>query len=272
MNIATPDFGPDFGSAEASRGADFLAAVPVVPIPVDSSASGRFIGLDSHDERVRAFNLLRSRLLKDIGANPARLIGITSATPSAGKSFVSLNLAAALSKIADRRVLICDFDLRRGSILDALGTSTSTDVSAYLRGDLADWRSAVVRVGESDLYVLPCQKHLRGSGELLTSQRFGKLLDELRALPRDILVICDLPPVFASDDALLTAEKLDGYVLVVEYGRNTKSQVSESMAMLAPTPCLGTILNRYRGGFFDAYGYGYGDLYGIKNYGASTSG
>jgi protein-tyrosine kinase len=39
--------------------------------------------------------------------------------------------------------------------------------------------------------------------------------------------------------------------------------------MLSPTPCLGTILNRYRGGFFDAYGYGYGDPYGIKNYGMS---
>ena len=80
-------------------------------------------------------------------------------------------------------------------------------------------------------------------------------------------MIVDLPPVFASDDTLLTAARLDGYLLVVEYGRNTAEQVRESLRLLDPTPCLGTILNRYKGGLFDAYGYGYGDPYGLKNYG-----
>lgn len=265
MNIAVPDF----GGAETAGQADFLAAVKVIDISDDIRDSNRLIGFESHDERARAFNLLRSQLLKDSADKSVRMIGITSATPSAGKSFVSLNLAAALSKITDRKVLLCDFDLRRGSILEGLETTVEEDVASYLRGEVEDWRSAVFRIADSDLYVLPCIKRLRRSGELLTSQRFEDLIEGLRALPPEIMVICDLPPVFASDDAMLTAANLEAYVLVVEYGRNTESQVRESMAMLAPTPCLGTILNRYRGGFFDAYGYGYGDLYGIKNYGAS---
>lgn len=266
MNIAVPDF----GGAEASAGAEFLDAVPAIEVSEDVRERNRLVGLESHDERARAFNLLRSQLLKDAADTPARLIAVTSATPSAGKSFVSLNLAAALSKITDRKVLICDFDLRRGSVLEALEVVAPNDVSAYLRGELDDWRSAVFRVAGSDLYVLPCVRRMRHSGELLTSQRFEELIAALRDLPPEILVICDLPPVFASDDAMLTAAHLDSYVLVVEYGRNTEGQVREAMAMLAPTPCLGTVLNRYRGGFFDAYGYGYGDPYGIKNYGMSV--
>lgn len=266
MNIAVPEF----GGSEVSRGLDFLAKVPVIEIPEETRDRNRLVGLESHDERARAFNLLRSQLLRDTADNSVRIIGVTSATPSAGKSFVSLNLAAALSKISDRKVLVCDFDLRRGSILDALEVSAPHDLSEYLRGDLSDWQSAVFRIAESDLYILPCVKRLRGSGELLTSHRFEDLIAGLRALPPEVMVICDLPPVFASDDALLTAEHLDSYILVVEYGRNTEGQVRESMAMLEPTPCLGTILNRYRGGFFDAYGYGYGDMYGIKNYGMSV--
>lgn len=267
MNIAVPEF----GGAEVSKAAEFLATVPVIEIPDDARDRNRLVGLESHDERARAFNLLRSQLLKDTAEQSVRVIGVTSATPSAGKSFVSLNLAAALSKITDRKVLVCDFDLRRGSILDSLEVQAPHDISEYLRGELADWRSAVFRIADSDLYILPCVKRLRRSGELLTSQRFEELIAGLHDLPSDILIICDLPPVFASDDALLTASHLDSYILVVEYGRNTENQVREAMAMLAPTPCLGTILNRYRGGFFDAYGYGYGDMYGIKNYGMSVS-
>lgn len=264
MNIAVPEL----DGREVSMGADFLAAAPVAAVPDHVRDGKHLIGFESHDEDARAFNLLRSQLLKEMADSALRLIGVTSATPSAGKSFVSLNMAAALSKITDRKVLLCDFDLRRGSILEALQIEVPHDVSQYLRGDLPDWRPAVTRVAESDLYILPCIRRMRRSGELLTSQRFEALMADLRALPADITVICDLPPVFASDDALLTAAHLEGYVLVVEYGRNTERQVRESMAMLAPTPCLGTILNRYRGGFFDTYGYGYGDPYGIKNYGS----
>ena len=266
MNIAVPDFG---GSA-LSGGAEFLDAVPIIEISDEVRDSHRLIGFESHDERARAFNLLRSQLLKEMADKPVKLIGLTSATPSAGKSFVSLNLAAALSKITDRKVVICDFDLRRGSILEAFELETERDLSEYLRGELPDWRSALFRVAGSDLYVLPCRKRMRRSAELLTSQRFEELIAGLRALPPEILVVCDLPPVFASDDAMLTASHLDGYMLVVEYGRNTEKQVTEAMAMLSPTPALGTVLNRYRGGFFDAYGYGYGDPYGIKNYGMSV--
>lgn len=266
MNIAMPEF----AGGGAPLRSDFLAAAPVIAVAEETRDRKEWVGFESHDEDARAFNLLRSQLLKEMGENGLRLIGVTSATPSAGKSFVSLNMAAALSKMTDRQVLLCDFDLRRGSILEALDAQVPHDVSEYLRGDLADWRSAVARIDRTDLYVLPCRKRMRRSGELLTSQQFETLMADLRALPPEVTVICDLPPVFASDDAMLTAVHLDGYALVVEYGRNTENQVREAMAMLEPAPCLGTILNRYRGGFFDTYGYGYGDPYGIKNYGKTV--
>lgn len=266
MNIAVPEF----GGAGVSEGAEFLAAVPVIEIPDETLDRNNVVGFESHDERARAFNLLRSRLMKETGERPVRLVGVTSATPSAGKSFVSLNLAAAMSKISDRKVLVCDLDLRRGSVLEVLDAEVPHDLSAYLRGELPDWRSAVYRVNDSDLYVLPCVKRMRRSAELLTSRRFDDLIEALRALPPEIMVICDLPPVFASDDAMLTAARLDCYVMVVEYGRNTEKQIREAVEMLSPTPCLGAVLNRYRGGFYDTYGYGYGDPYGIKNYGMTT--
>ena len=45
-------------------------------------------------------------------------------------------------------------------------------------------------------------------------------------------------------------------------GKTTRRQIEDVTAMLDPVPCVGSILNRYQGGFGDAYGYGYyGDDY-----------
>lgn len=252
--------------AQSNSAATEMAAIPLA-ISDETLEENRIVGFESHDERARSFNLLRSQIMRWIEEQPNQILGLTSATPAAGKTFIALNLAAAISELTGRSVLLCDLDLRRGSVIKSLDASVNADVAGYLRGDIEDWRSAVHRVEGTDLFILPCVSALKRSSALLTTDRFERLMAELRTLPTEMVVICDLPPVFASDDALLTAKHLDQYLMVVEHGQNTAKQIREAIALLEPTPCLGTVLNRYRGGFFDAYGYGYGDPYGIKNYG-----
>jgi Mrp family chromosome partitioning ATPase len=197
----------------------------------------------------------------------SRLIGITSATPAAGKTFLSANLSAALSQIENRKIILCDFDLRRGSVMDRFQCDVPIDLSKYLTGEVDDWTKALYRVNDSGLFILPTVASMRGSSELLSGQRFANLIAGLRSLSEEYVVICDLPPVFANDDTMLSMRELDGYLMVVEHGRSTKNQIKESMAMLQPSTCIGTVLNRYQGGFGDDYGYGYGDTYGLKEYG-----
>ena len=57
---------------------------------------------------------------------------------------------------------------------------------------------------------------------------------------------------------MITLERLDGYLLVVDSGKTSAKQVAHAIQLLEPTPCLGTILNRYQGGLADHYGYNYG--------------
>ena len=261
----------DFSPPDLNDPADSAGvAIPVagtIGLARETGEERRFFGFDEADENARPFNLLRTQVAQIIDESGDRLIGVTSATPAAGKTYISLNLAAAMASLNNRPVVLCDFDLRRGSVREILENEPPTDVSAFLRGETSRWVDALYRVEETELYVVPCKPHPRGSSELLSAAPFGQLIAGLRALPKDVIVLVDLPPVFASDDALLTASRLDGYLLVVEYGRNTAEQVKEAMRLLDPTPCLGTILNRYKGGLFDAYGYGYGDPYGLKHYG-----
>jgi protein-tyrosine kinase len=58
------------------------------------------------------FRTLRSRLYQMRDEQPLRKLLITSALPAEGKTFVSYNLAQALVRQADCRVVIIDGDLR----------------------------------------------------------------------------------------------------------------------------------------------------------------
>lgn len=254
------------GIATRISGAD-LQSVQSFDIAPEWLSENQFVGFDSLDARSRPFNLLRTQLTKKMDGTRWRLLGVTSATPAAGKTFTSINLAAALSKVEGRKVVLCDFDLRRGSILRDLGVEAPIALNEYLAGEQDDWRNAVYRINDSDLFVLPTRDWIGDSSTLLSGDRFKRLIGHLRALPDEFISICDLPPVFANDDAMLCAQHLDAYLMVVDHGRTTARQIEESIVLLKPTPCIGSVLNRYQGGFADDYGYGYGDPYGLKEYG-----
>jgi protein-tyrosine kinase len=216
------------------------------------------VGLDSRDSRSRAFNLLRTTLTKRMKEKGHRLVGITSATPSAGKSFLSMNLAASLSKVSEDNVILVDLDLRRASIADVVGMTVKRGVSDFLNGEVSDLASIGSRVDESQLVLFPTKHVAKHTAELISGPNFDKLILDLREQTGDSIILFDLPPAFANDDAMLILGQLDAYVMVVDSGKTNAKQVQEVLAMLNPVPCIGTVLNRYSGGFGDDYGYGYG--------------
>lgn len=224
------------------------------------------VGFDSRDPRSRPFNLLRTQVAKRIAESKASIVGITSATPNAGKSFLSLNLAAALSRVAEQSVFLIDLDLRRGSIADELGMDPETGISDFLEGSTDDLGQLGWRVADTNLAVFPTRAIGSHSAELIASDRFIQMVEAFRGIAGNAIVLCDMPPAFANDDTMIAMQKLDGYVMVVDSGHTTRRQVQDTLVMLQPAPCLGAVLNRYNGGIMSSYGYGYG--YGSKAYDA----
>lgn len=219
-------------------------------------------GFDSRDVRSRPFNLLRSRLLKLHRNKGWRLFGIVSATPAVGKSFIATNLSAALSRTPGLDTFLFDLDLRRGSIGSNFGLTTEWGMRHYLEGEIASLRDIAVHPEGERLVVLPADRAATHSAELLSSPRMDETVAAMRAEPDHTLFICDLPPVFANDDATIVTTKLDAFILVVEEGRTTKKQIKDSLHLLDQAPCAGVVLNRFNGGLIaDSYGYGYGAGY-----------
>jgi len=206
----------------------------------------------------RPFSLLRSQLVKRMKAHGHRILGVTSPAPGAGKSFLTANLAATLSRLPSHQVLVFDLDVRRASLAENFGLVGETGLERFLAGETDDLRKIGRHVAGTNLTLYPCYSNDFDSMPLLASTRFSMFVETLRTLPEDHIVLFDMPPVFANDDAMVIANQIDSYLMVIEQGRNSQKQVTDAMRLLEPSECIGSVLNRYEGGVADPYGYSYG--------------
>ena len=236
-------------------------------LPLDSAiAKSRGVyGFDSLDPRSRPFNMIRAKL-NDLRVQRGwRLFGVVSASPKVGKSFITMNVAAALSRDPRLETMAVDLDLRRASLTNMIGITPITSIMAYLEGGPeAEVPTAYTLEGER-LMILPTAAGPIRSAELLAGSRAQALLRAMRVAGETQLFLVDLPPVFANDDAVTTMARLDAYIIVAEEGRTTQREVKDVVGLLGATRLAGVILNKYRGGVISE-GYGV-DSYYAAGYG-----
>lgn len=224
------------------------------------------VGFSSRDERSRPFNLLRTQIVRLVSSG-VRVIGVTSATPRVGKTFIACNLAASLARLPEMKTVLLDLDLRRGSVAERFNIPVENGMTEYLAGRVDDLSGLSWGIEGEELTIYPAAVRKVLSSELLASSRFQDVITAARAIPQPAVVLCDLPPIFANDDAMIIGELIDGYLMVVEDGVTTAKQVRDSMRLMKSVKCFGTVLNNYIQGFTgDDYGYGYGKTSGYSDY------
>ncbi|WP_174274260.1 CpsD/CapB family tyrosine-protein kinase [Sphingomonas bacterium] len=228
-------------------------------------AAQRIFGFNSSDSRGRPFKMLRTPIAKVATEQNIRIIGVTSASPHVGKTFVTANLGAALSRIAEIDVCLVDLDLHRPALGPRFGMQENDGIHDFLTGDIKDIRQIAHRVNDERLVIIPGFRRDVATGELLTNPRGDGLFAGIRAMPKSTIVLVDMPPIFADDDAQIISQRIDGFLLIVEDGKSTKKQAEDTIRILSPTPLVGTILNRYRYQLFNDE-YGYGRSYGYGAY------
>lgn len=172
-----------------------------------------------------------------------KIVGVVSTLPGEGKSTVSVNLAQLLAQSG--RTILIDTDLRNPGAT----RSTAQHAEAGLLEVLMEghsYRDLILHDDRTGLDFLPAvvRRRVTHSADLLSSARMTELL-QILAQDYDYILL-DLPPIGPVVDARAISRKLDGFILVVEWGRTARKVVRDTVLAdpLVADKCLGTLLNK----------------------------
>lgn len=172
---------------------------------------------------------------------PVKSIVLTSSVPNEGKSTVAYNLAQAIAS-SGKRTLIVECDMRRRSLADMVGARARHGIYAVLSGQV-ELDEALVATSHRNLFFLDSEPHIPNPADILSSQRFRKLVAQMES-DFDYVVI-DTPPVGTFVDAAIIAALADATALVVRerFVKRTELQNAYDQLKKADANVIGVIMN-----------------------------
>lgn len=196
------------------------------------------------------------RHLRDV-----RVVAITSPGAGEGKTLTTINLAGALARESDARVLLIDADLRRPSIAAHLGVDDGDGAGlADLVMDPKRTLAGVTRTIERFKFDVVSAGIVRGPAhQILRSPRLDAVLREARE--RYDYVLLDTPPLLPVFDAALLARSVEGLLVVVAANRTPRKLLEEALNLLDPAKVLGIVFNRDARPLFGYYRSYYGSYF-----------
>ncbi|AZL60486.1 chromosome partitioning protein [Tabrizicola piscis] len=192
-----------------------------------------------------AFDLMRTNLLRQLNEHGWTRVAITSPGAGCGKTTVALNLAFSLARLSDIRVLVLEMDLRRPTMVRALGMDRKPNFSAALAG--TDTPEAhLIRWGENLAFGVTSTP-VQSPSELLSSDRAADVVDAIEAAYRPTVILFDMPPMMAGDDTLAFLDQVDCALLIAAADDTPINQIEQCGKDLAAyAPVLGVVLNKCR--------------------------
>ena len=189
-----------------------------------------------------SFMLLRTRLLKRMRDNNWKSLIVTGALPNEGKTTTAINLAIGISQDFGQVVVLVDLDLERPSIADSLGIKRTSGLSDYFNGEAAA-NEVMYNTDIDRLIILPNFEPIHSS-ETLVSSKMHALLDHIKQLHSNMIVIFDMSPVLNSDGVLAFAPHVDSLLFVVSEGHTKRALLRRANQMIEEIPKVGVVLNR----------------------------
>ena len=187
------------------------------------------LAVDSpNDAAIESLRNLRTALHFGMMSVKNNCIMIAGPSPSVGKSFVSVNLAAVLAS-NDKKVLLIDGDLRKGHLHKYLGLPRSNGLTEFISGEIPIGK-ALHQTTIPGLMLVPTGELPPNPAELLLHQRFANCLSVLT--PRFDHIIIDSPPILAVTDAAIIGQMVGGTLMVLKSGEHPMREIEQAAKRL----------------------------------------
>ena len=255
---------------------------------ISAITSKLITGHDPKSPASEAFRTLRTNIQFAEFDSAVKTILLTSPTPCEGKSLITANLAITTAQMGLKTLLV-DLDLRKPvqhslfgknlkpGIMDVVLFTTTQDnlnqvhelneEQSFNNRLMKGFDSAIneikhpVEVGY--LHLLTCGTIPPNPSEILGSAAMQKFLDSVKKNYNIILL--DTPPVLTVTDASILGRIVDGIILVIRAGRNSKQEILRAKDLLQRVKgnVIGCVLNEVDV-VNSHYGYSYDKYYGSK--------
>ena len=208
-----------------------------------------------------AFKRLHTNI--EFCGDDVKVVAVTSCTPNEGKSKCSFNLARSLSE-SGHKVLLLDADIRKSMMARRFETDEQIKGLTHFLAGMEPLQEVLYKTDEKNFYVVFSGPSVPNPVDLLSSDKFEKLLSSCRALFDYIIIDC--PPLASVIDAAIISKNCDGSLMVISQG-SINYRIAQSVKdQLEKTGCkiLGVVMNNvdihsggYYGGYYKKY-YGNG--------------
>jgi capsular exopolysaccharide synthesis family protein len=197
-----------------------------------------------------------------------KVLMISSAVASEGKTLTSTNIALTLSESYGKKVLIIDADLRRPTLHQIFNLPNLAGLSDALRSEKD--RTVPLTQVASRLTALTAGRPDADPMSGLTSPRMRRIVQDAAAIFD--WVIIDTPPAGLLPDAKLITQLAEAAILVIRAGRAPMQLVMQAVEALGRERIVGVVLNgidHKASAAAPYYGYGY---YSYGGYDQSSQG
>ena len=214
------------------------------------------------------FRSLRTNLQFAIPNKEQRTILLTSSMSGEGKSFIAVNLSITLA-LADKKVLLIEFDLRKPRISKLLGLENILGFSNYVAGQ-ANLSDIILPSGLNENFFVIAGGHVPPNPtELILMPKVDEMFETLK-MQFDCIVV-DTAPIGLVSDAQLLSKYADATLFIVRQGYTFKQQLEfiEEVYTEKKLPSFNLIINDIKNTKGMQYGYAYAGNKGFSyNYGA----
>jgi len=245
-----------------------LLKIPVIGlIPRAKGKDTQSVALLSHsDPRSalgEAYRSVRTNLLFATREGAPKILQVTSALPSEGKSSTATNLATTFAQ-AGKKILLVDCDLRKPVLHQRFKLENTEGMSNFLTMQ-AEAVKLIRSTEISNVYIITSGPLSPNPAELLLSERMGDLL---KLVPTEFdMIILDSPPIMGLADALILSNWASATLLVTAFGESRKKPLQDAFQRLKHVNAhvLGTLITKVKsggGGYGYHYNYDYHYTYG----------
>jgi exopolysaccharide/PEP-CTERM locus tyrosine autokinase len=191
---------------------------------------------------LNTFRELRTKLMQKTDKNNFILM-VSSLALNGGGSYISRNLAAAISLDFEKTALLVDCDLNRPSCDKLLSTPVDFGLTDYLEEPSLSVSDIIYATGIPRLRITPAGNQRANGSEFFTSDRMEEYIQEVKTRYSERFIIVDAPPINSSPDARVLADLCDYTILVVPYGKVTRVQISAGIDSIPEGKFAGLVFN-----------------------------